>query len=157
VLVLPLPSARSLRGLGCRWPCTAGKTPSRRISLSAKSTLRANKELAGYSNVASPILVESRRWKGVVNVSSSGIFVEFLAKDDLESLSPWRSFTPPRLHPWTSLAFAFDNLRDWLVPDRLPWRRSPLARLKPDVAGVEVSKERTIAEPIVSRPDHPLR
>ena len=79
----------------------------------------------------------------------------FYPTDDLESRGPWRSFTRPRLHPWTSLAFVLGNLRDWLVPDSLSRRRNPLTGLKPDVAGVKVSKERTIASPSFRDPTMP--
>lgn len=143
------------RVLGCRLPCIASKDILAAQLLLAPSRDYDEQRARRSLNVASSILVERRRCKGVVNVSSKGIFIEFLAKDDLESLHPWRSFTLPRLHPWTSLAFAMTDLHDWLVPDRLSWRRSPPAGLKPDVARVKVSKERTIASPSFRDPTIP--
>lgn len=78
----------------------------------------------------------------------------FCPTDDLESRSPWRSFTRPRLHPWTSLALGPGNLRDWLVPDRLSAQRKPLAGPQPDVARGrgEQKKERSRARRFATRP-----
>ena len=48
-------------------------------------------------------------------------------------------------------------LPDWLVPDCLENWRNPLAGLKPDVAGVQMSKRKIHCKSIVSALEHRQR
>ena len=149
-----VPRCPGPRGLGCRWPWIASKTRlpwSSRLPTPSHGPDGQGLRCRLERGVAWREQQTLERGCECFNPSE---FSTLAAKDDLESSGPWRS---PTLHPWTSLDFAREHRRDWVVPAFSEYFLLHFQGSNQILAGIRlprVSERGSIVETSVSRPDH---